>query len=357
MSKEKYYYDPETLTYRNVKKRRNKLTQYYRIVFLNEDTFEEKLSFKTSRIKSILFLFSTIIVICLCVFYIYYLLLGKNKNLPPLNVNITPSISILLTIFLTTIIIYILKIIYQYLQESQNKNRDLEKLQTLLKIEKGIHFFLNKTKNKTKTKDEKVNEIITFIKNKIELEIHKKENKEITIDKELLTQDKDINRKLINNFKVKKETIERFEKLISSFTKRSNVNLLLGISITFIAFSIISYTLFNYHTISVDSINIFEYFFPRFLTLTFIQIFAFFFLKNYRTNIKDIKFYQNEITNIELKYLGIFLHSNGKELEKSTIQELIKTERNYLTYDKVIEDNSINGIVSIIKEGIKNYKK
>ncbi|MBI5525005.1 MAG: hypothetical protein HY897_01580 [Deltaproteobacteria bacterium] len=37
---------------------------------------------------------------------------------------------------------------------------------------------------------------------------------------------------------------------------------------------------------------------PRITTVTFIEVFAFFFLKLYRASLIEIKFYQNELTSL-----------------------------------------------------------
>jgi hypothetical protein len=59
-------------------------------------------------------------------------------------------------------------------------------------------------------------------------------------------------------------------------------------------------------------------------------LYLFFFLRLYRENLNDSKYYQNEITNLESKFIALdaAMLSNDKESVKSIVGDLSKTERN-----------------------------
>lgn len=62
----------------------------------------------------------------------------------------------------------------------------------------------------------------------------------------------------------------------------------------------------------------------------FVEFFAFFFLKLYRTALDEIKFYQNELTNLAMYSValeGALLKAEGTSLS-STIERLLLTDRN-----------------------------
>lgn len=70
--------------------------------------------------------------------------------------------------------------------------------------------------------------------------------------------------------------------------------------------------------------------------VVFVEIFAFYYLRLYKILNEDMKFYQNEITNIEMKILALNSAENGgyeKTLDSVAVQ-LVMTERNFL-----IEEN------------------
>ena len=71
---------------------------------------------------------------------------------------------------------------------------------------------------------------------------------------------------------------------------------------------------------------------PRLALALFLQVFAYFFLKLYRTSLAEIKYFQNEITNIEAKHLALTtaIQSSNTEYLKEVIGGLLATERNHI---------------------------
>jgi len=71
---------------------------------------------------------------------------------------------------------------------------------------------------------------------------------------------------------------------------------------------------------------------PRALLIIFIELIAFFFLKLYKTGLDEIKYFQNELTNLESKFIALevaIMEKNPTAL-KSAIDVLSKTERNFI---------------------------
>ena len=62
------------------------------------------------------------------------------------------------------------------------------------------------------------------------------------------------------------------------------------------------------------------------------QVFAYFFLRLYRHGIFEIKYFQNEITTLEARMIGLqsAFALNDKSALKRMCEELIKTERNFI---------------------------
>jgi hypothetical protein len=125
---------------------------------------------------------------------------------------------------------------------------------------------------------------------------------------------------ITRNIEIYKNTIQR----------NANVNLMLGIVGSAIAIFILSYELLNgtdYKTVQEFLIH----FLPRVTLVVFIQLFAFFFLRLYKNNLEDAKYFQNELTNLTAKTTSIKIASLKKndDLLFEIVRNLSNTERNF----------------------------
>ena len=75
-----------------------------------------------------------------------------------------------------------------------------------------------------------------------------------------------------------------------------------------------------------------ENFVPRLSFVVVIELFAYFFLQLYKSNLGDILYVQNEITNIQSRRIALTSSAGlgDRDSIKKTIEELAKTERNFL---------------------------
>lgn len=109
---------------------------------------------------------------------------------------------------------------------------------------------------------------------------------------------------------------------------------------------------------------------PRIALAVAVEVVAFFFLRLYKYSISDIKYYQNELTNIELKALAVVIQSGHKNAEmKDVAASLISTERNFIikkderTIDilheevrATAEDSLVDKITEAIKAAVRKEK-
>ena len=128
-------------------------------------------------------------------------------------------------------------------------------------------------------------------------------------------------------------TTNRLNREISDLGRRGNINLLIGILTTVVGISILGYVVYTSTGDGEDigwksGIHILL----RVSIALFIQTFAYFFLRLYRTSLEDIKYYQNEITNIESELIArkAATNPNNDTLLKAMIESLAKTERNFI---------------------------
>jgi len=151
-------------------------------------------------------------------------------------------------------------------------------------------------------------------------------------------------------------TSKRLSGLIADLNRKANVNLFIGITATLFALTImfilvleakgINETVIIHgtnnqvnlshdkETNSVQLLNLIQFYVPRLTLALFIEIFAFFFLRLYRNNLDEVKYFQNELTNIESKQTaleaGFLIKESSKETLEKVILNIVSTERNFI---------------------------
>jgi len=117
---------------------------------------------------------------------------------------------------------------------------------------------------------------------------------------------------------------------ISRLERKSNFNLSLGGITTIIGISLLWYAVFS-HPQVVSSVEGFAIaFLPRLSVVILLQVFSFFFLKLYKSNLSEVKYFQNEITNVELRQIAVnaAMERAKDDQWKDLLVILLNTERN-----------------------------
>lgn len=100
-------------------------------------------------------------------------------------------------------------------------------------------------------------------------------------------------------------TKRRLELEVESLSRRNSLNLTIGAVTTIVAVGLLAYLVLG-AKISFDTIpNLLAHFIPRVSIAVFIEVFSFFFLRLYKSGLQEIKYFQNELTNIEMKGLAL----------------------------------------------------
>lgn len=135
--------------------------------------------------------------------------------------------------------------------------------------------------------------------------------------------------KLINLLKIYNE---RFHSEINNLNSKSNYNLTIGLIATTIGALFLLFTIILPPATNQDHWIYITQLVTRFSIIIFFEFFAFFFLRLYKNIQEDIKYYQNEISNIELKTFAVMitLANNDISLLKPIIEQLATTERNFV---------------------------
>lgn len=124
----------------------------------------------------------------------------------------------------------------------------------------------------------------------------------------------------------------RLKEELFSLSKRSNLNLSLGVTTTLVGLGLLGAFVLNAPNSFENTTKFVENFVPRMSLVVFIEIFAYFFLRLYKDTLSEIKYFQNEITNIESKYLAVrmALSSGSEEGVIHSVDNLLATERNHI---------------------------
>ena len=106
----------------------------------------------------------------------------------------------------------------------------------------------------------------------------------------------------------------------------------IGTLITIFAVITLVYNAILAETVQSGLPEIFRAYLPRLSIVVFVQLFGFFFLRLYRVSLSDIKYFQNEITNIQQRWLALkyAIINDDKESAKIIIDKLSATERNFI---------------------------
>lgn len=129
------------------------------------------------------------------------------------------------------------------------------------------------------------------------------------------------------------DTIVRLTREIENLGSRANTALSIGIAATLGAGAALIWFVGQVSGGPItDPIAWAEQFIPRLVVVVFIEVFAYFFLRLYRNGIYEIKYFQNEITNIEAKLIALraAIVAKDKATTKDICMALAKTERNFL---------------------------
>ena len=133
---------------------------------------------------------------------------------------------------------------------------------------------------------------------------------------------------------------ERLVREVGALMRRGNLNLLMGGMTTIAGIGLLTYFVINLPVPSSDPMQFFITFVPKVALVIFIEAFAYFFLKLYKTSLEEIKFYQNEITTIEQRYLAL-ISAAGSAMEDTyskVISALGSTDRNPVIGGTIKED-------------------
>ncbi len=154
------------------------------------------------------------------------------------------------------------------------------------------------------------------------------------------------------------KALRRLSSNLEALGRRANFNLFFGLIVAFMGIAILYYSFFNgVPTLPdadgmIDLSSLLSGYLPKLSMVLIVEVVGFFFLKMYARTLSDIRYVQNEITNIEMKLVALHtsLSLDDEELLKAICLELSATERNF-----VIEKGQTTIEIETQKASAENY--
>lgn len=101
------------------------------------------------------------------------------------------------------------------------------------------------------------------------------------------------------------KTEARLTKEVAALARRGNLNLAIGIVITLLGLGLLGFTVYAEPIDVTDLTGTLSHYLPRVSLVIFIEVFAYFFLRLYKSSLGEIKYFQNELTGVEARYIAL----------------------------------------------------
>lgn len=120
----------------------------------------------------------------------------------------------------------------------------------------------------------------------------------------------------------------RLQLELASLSRRSNLNLVIGVITTAIAVGLLTYMVLG-STLNFESLtSIVAHYLPRLTLVIFIEVFSFFFLRLYRATLAEMRTYQTDLTALTVQFVAVqsALSARTPESALSLSKELLSVK-------------------------------
>ena len=123
-------------------------------------------------------------------------------------------------------------------------------------------------------------------------------------------------------------SVNRIKSLINDLERKANLNLTIGITAGVLAIGVMIYMAWDLQNLTqtpnAPPINLIDYFIPRVTIVIFIEIFSYFFLRLYRNNLEESKYFHNELSNFESKYMALEVALTINQESPDILSDVVK---------------------------------
>lgn len=132
-------------------------------------------------------------------------------------------------------------------------------------------------------------------------------------------------------------TLKRIYQEIDSLARRGTLNLVIGVTMAVSGIGLLGYIALGPTAAASNLQDLAIRFLPRLSVVVVIEVFSYFFLRLYKGSLDEIKYFQNEATNLELRFAALesAVHLGNDELQTQVVKSFLETDRNPLMNDGV----------------------
>jgi len=130
---------------------------------------------------------------------------------------------------------------------------------------------------------------------------------------------------------------QRLRVELDSLSRRSNLNLVIGVLTTISAVGLLSYMVLGNAAKFESIVDLLSHYVPRVTIVIFIEVFSFFFLRLYRATLSEIRTYQDDLTLLAIQHVAVETAWTSPDpiarttLSKELLAQRGKTDSQYKT--------------------------
>ena len=127
---------------------------------------------------------------------------------------------------------------------------------------------------------------------------------------------------------------DRFTAEIDRLILKSTISLSVGITTSLIGVFLLWYNILDVMPETDQIEELISFTIPRFIIILLVEVVSFFLFKTYHTSLMEIKYYQNEITNVEYKAIALnsAIIRNDEDSLRRIIQNILQSDKNSKSY-------------------------
>jgi hypothetical protein len=160
-----------------------------------------------------------------------------------------------------------------------------------------------------------------------------------------------------------KNTQRRLAREIRALERRGITNLVTGVMITAVATATLIFLVTRPHDEFRSVPSVLNFYIPRITTIALVETFAYFFLRLYKSNLEEIKYYQNErttITALEIAFRASWDHHHISPSGVTVIDRIVKVDRNPVMTDtgkKAADQSELLDMLKIVSKLVMDTAK
>jgi hypothetical protein len=152
----------------------------------------------------------------------------------------------------------------------------------------------------------------------------------------------------------------RLQSELGSLSRRSNLNLVIGVITSAIAVGLLAYMVLA-STLNFDSLtSVVAHYLPRLAIVVFIEVFSFFFLRLYRATLAEMRTYQTDLTALTVQFVAVqaALSAKNPDSASSLSRELLgaKSVQDLTVKEIKTPEIDVKSVLDVLQAAVKTMQ-